>query len=82
MKKMISKGYVMGGLYMFDQAIPGPLDCSCVASLLQIYCQLGNPFQASLKKLMHSLNSLFSLDCESYQFGKHHRVFYPSRLSK
>ena len=45
-------------------------------------CQLGHPSLPVLKLFVPSLGHVSSLDCESCQLGKHHRVPYPSRVNK
>ena len=52
------------------------------ASPLQVHCRLGHPPLPNLKKLVPSLSRISSLECESYQFGKHSRSSFPSRVSK
>ncbi|GAV80941.1 gag_pre-integrs domain-containing protein [Cephalotus follicularis] len=84
MGKMISKGWESGGLYILDasSSIPASLACSSVLSPIQIHYQLGHSSLQSLKTLVPCLSSLSNLECESCQFGKHHRVSYSPRVNK
>lgn len=77
---MIGRGREEGGLYVLEDA--SSLACTSVASPHQIHCRLGHPSLRSLQKLDSSFQSLSSLECESCQLGKLHRVSYTPRVIK
>ena len=54
---------------------------SILYSILDCHCRLGHPFLPTLK-LFSDLGQISSIECECCQLGKHHRVFYHSRVSK
>ena len=47
-----------------------------------MHCRLGHPSLSLLKKLCPQFSSLSSLDCESCQFTKHHRLPSSPRVNK
>ena len=56
-----------------------PLLASKEAPLLLHSC-LVHPILSKFRKLVSHFSSLSSLECESYQLGKHVRVLFPKRL--
>ena len=82
MKQIISKGHESGGLYILDHAIPRSIACSGVTTPFETHCILGHPYLPLLKKLCPQFSSLSSLDCESCQFAKHHRLSSHPRVNK
>ena len=43
--------------------------------------RLGYPSVQKLRSIIHVASSISSLECESYELGKHHRATYPSRVT-
>ena len=82
MKQIIGRGRESRGLYILDPTIPRPIACSGVTTPFETYCRLGHLSLPLLKKLCPQFSSLLSLDCESCQFAKHHRLSYSSRVNK
>ena len=81
-KKIIGRGRESGGLYVFE-----PEELKSQASLVslshfELHCRLGHPSLQSLKKLYPQLSHLSSLNCDSCQFAKHHRVHLSPRDNK
>ena len=67
---------------MLDSQLPRPIACSSVLTPFEVHCRLGHPSLSSLKKLFPQFNHLSSLDCESCQFAKHHRLSSVPRINK
>ena len=82
MKQIIGRGRESGGLYILDHAIPRPVVCFGVTTPFEKHCRLGHPSLPLLKKLCPQFLSLSSLDCESCQFVKHHRLPSSLRVNK
>ena len=53
-----------------------------VVTLFELHCHLGHPSLILLKKLYPQFSSLSSLNCESCQYAKHHRVHLSPRVNK
>ena len=81
-KRIIGRGRESGGLYILDPTIQRPIACSGVTTPFETYCRLGHLSLPLLKKLCPQFSSLLSLDCESCQFSKHHRLSYSPRVNK
>ncbi|XP_075074543.1 uncharacterized protein LOC142162130 [Nicotiana tabacum] len=81
-KQIIAKGSESGGLYVLESQVPKSISCSTVLSPFDVHCRLGHPSLSSLKKLYPQFQSISSLDCESCQFAKHHRLPKVSRVNK
>ena len=79
-KQIIGRGRESGGLYILDHTIPRPIACSSVTTPFETHYRLGHPSLPLLKKLCSS--SLLSLECESYQFAKHHHLHSSPRVNK
>lgn len=79
---MIGGGYEKGGLYHFGEKPSLPTTFSAVASPLHIHSRSDNPSLDMLKQLIPNLSHVKSLECETYQLGKNHRVSFPSRVNK
>ncbi|XP_071918386.1 retrovirus-related Pol polyprotein from transposon TNT 1-94 isoform X2 [Coffea arabica] len=79
-KRTIGGGYEHNGLYFLN--FNGPIACPATVSPLEIHCRLGHPSLQNLKKLVPTLSQLSSLECESCQLGKHHRVSFAPRVNK
>ena len=81
-KQIIGKGRESEGLYILDLAVPRPVAYSGVTTPFEKHCRLGHPSLSLLKMLCPLFLSLSSLDCESCQFVKHHRLHSSSRVNK
>ncbi|EOY08968.1 Uncharacterized protein TCM_024268 [Theobroma cacao] len=81
-KQIIGKGCESGGLYYLDTQVPRSIACSSVLTPFEVHCRLGHPSLSSLKKLCPQFQNVFSLDCESCPFAKHHRLPSVSRVNK
>ena len=81
-KQIIGGGRESRGLYILDPAISKPIACSRVTTPFETHCRLGHPSLPLLKKLCPQFSSQISLDCESCQFAKHHRLSYSPRVNK
>ena len=81
-KQIIGRGREFGGLYILDPTLPIPIACSGVTTPFETHCRLGHISLPLLKKLCPQFSSLLSLDCESCQFAKHHRLSYSPRVNK
>ena len=73
-KKIIGRSRESGGLYILDPTVPRPIACSGVTTPFETHYRLGHLLLPLLKKLCPQFSSLLSLDCESCQFAKHHRL--------
>ena len=81
-KQIIGRGRESGGLYILDLAVPRPITYSGVTTPFETHCRFGRPSLPLLKKLCPQFSSLSSLDCESCQFAKHHRLSSHPRVNK
>ena len=81
-KRIIGRGRESGGLYILDHAVPRLVTCSKVTTPFETHCLLGHPSLPLLKKLCPQFSSQSSLDCESFQFTKHHRLHSSPRVNK
>lgn len=81
-KKIIGRGYESGGLYLFDHQVSQAVACPVVPSPFEVHCRLGHPSLFVLKKLYPEFRSLSSLNCDSCQFAKFHRLSSSPRVDK
>ena len=81
-KQIIGRGRESRGLYILDPTAPRPIACSRVTTPFKTHCRLGHLSLPLLKKSCPQFSSLLSLDCESCQFAKHHRLSYSPRANK
>ena len=81
-KQIIGRGCESGGLYILDHAVSKPIACFGITTPFKTHCRLGYPSLPLLKKLCPQFSSQLSLDCESCQFAKHHRLSYSPRVNK
>ena len=82
MKQIVGRGRESGGLYILDLAVPRPIICFRVTTSFETHCRLGRTSFPILKKLCPQFSSLSSLDYESCQFAKHHRLSSRLRVNK
>ena len=73
-------GRESGGLYILDTEVPKSVACSRVLTPFELHCRLGHPFLSPLKKLYSQFSNLSSLNCESCQYAKLHRVHLSPRV--
>ena len=81
-KQIIGRGRESRGLYILDPTVSRPIACSGVTTPFKTHCQLSHLSLPLLKKLCPWFSSFLSLDCESCQFAKHHRLSYSPRVNK
>ena len=81
-KKIIGRGRESGGLYILNPTVSRPIACSGVTTQFETHCRLSHLSLPLLNKLCPSFSSFLSLDCESRQFAKHHRLSYSPRVNK
>ena len=81
-KQIIGRGHESGGLYILDFVVLRPIACSGVTTSFETHCRLGHSSLPLLKKLCPRFSSLSSLDCESCQYAKHHRLSSRLRVNK
>jgi transposase InsO family protein len=77
----IGVGHESQGLYYLS-APTTPIACSAVESSHIIHQRLGHPSLQKLHLMVPSLSKVSNLECESCQFGKHARSFFPDRVNK
>ena len=82
MKQIISRGREFKGLYILYPAVLRHVACSGVTTPFESHCRLGHPSLPLLKKLCPQFLSLSSIDSESCQFAKHHRLSSSPRVNK
>ena len=80
-KRIIGRGCESGGLYILDTKVSKSIACSGVTPFKLNY-RLGHPSLSLLKKLYPWFSSLSSLNCESCQYVKLHRVHLSPRVNK
>ena len=81
-KRIMGNGCESGSLYILDTEMPKSIACSGVVTPFELHCRLGHPSLSLLKKLYPQFSSLFSLNCESCQYAKFHRVHLSPRVNK
>ena len=82
MKRIIGKGHEFGGRYILETEVTKSVACSGVATAFELYCRLGHPSFPLLKKLYPQFSNLSSLNYESCQYVKLHRVHLSLRVNK
>ena len=81
-KRIIGRGRESGGLYILETEVSKSVVCSRVVTSFKLHCHLGHPSLPLLKKLYPQFSSLSSLNCESCQYAKLHRVHLSPRVNK
>ncbi|KAJ9539489.1 LOW QUALITY PROTEIN: hypothetical protein OSB04_032222 [Centaurea solstitialis] len=81
-KQIIGRGRELGELYIFEPEELKSQAALASLSLFELHCRLGHPSLQSLKRLYPQLSHLSSLNCDSCQFAKHHRVHLIPRDNK
>ena len=82
MKRVIGRGQESWGLYIFNLELPKPIACFGIVSPHEVHCRLGHPSLSLLKKLFPQFSSMSSLNCESCQYAKLHRMHLSPRVNK
>ena len=72
----------LGGLYIRDPKLPKPIACSGISNPHEVHCRLGHPSLSLLKKLFPQISSISSLNCESCQYAKIHRMHLSPRVKR
>ena len=81
-KRVIGRGRKSGGLYILETEVSMLVACSGVVTQLELHCCLGHPSLSLLKKLYPQFSSLSSLNCESCQYARLHRVHLSPKVKK
>ena len=76
----MGRGRESGGLYILETEVPKSISCYGVLTPFELHCHLGYPYLSLLKKLYPQFSSLSSLNCESCQYDKLHRVHLSPRV--
>ena len=76
------RGCESGGLNILEIEVPMPVACSRVVTPFESHCLLGHSSLSLLKKLYPRLSNLSSLNRESCQYAKHHRVHLSPKVNK
>ena len=77
--RTISIEYESQGLYHLSST-PSSIFCISTDDPLLIHRHLGHLNISKLRKMVSRFSSLSSLECKSYQLGKHTHVSFPKRL--
>ena len=81
-KRFIGRGRKSKGLYILETEVSTPVSCSGVVTPFELHYYLGHPSLFLSKKLYPQFFSLYSLNCESCQYAKLHRVHLSPRVNK
>ena len=81
-KRIIGRGHEPKGIYILDTEVPKSVAYSRVVTPFESHCRLSHPSLSLLKKLYPQFSSLSSLNCESCQYAKLHRVHSSPRVDK
>ena len=81
-KRIIGRGQESRSLYILDTKVSKSVTCSGVVTPFELHCHMGHPFFSLLKKLYPQFSNLSSLNCESCQNAKLHRVHFSPRVNK
>ena len=80
-KRIIGRGHESEGLYILDTKVPKLVVCSRVLTSFELCYRLGHPSLSLLKKLHPQFSSRSSLNYESCQYVKLHRVHLSPRVN-
>ena len=81
-KRIISRGRGSRGLYILETEVPKFVACPGVVTPFELHCHSSHPSLSLLKKLYPQFSSLSSLNYESCQYAKLHRVHLSLRVNK
>ena len=82
MKRIIGRGREFGRLHILETKVPKSVACCGVVTSFELHCRLGHPSFPLLKKLYSQFSCLSSLNRESCQYAKLHRVHLSLRVNK
>ena len=77
---VIGREHESGGLYILETKVSMHVACSGVVTPFELHCRLSHPSFSLLKKVYPQFSSLSSLNCESCQYAKLHRVHLSPRV--
>ena len=80
-KRIIGRGHESRDLYILETYVLKSVACSRVVTPFKLHCRLGHPSLSLLKKLYPQFSSISSLNCESCQYAKLHRVHLSPRVN-
>ena len=78
-RKTIGIGHESQGLYHLSST-PSSTICTSTDDPLLVHRCIGHSNFSKLRKMVSRFSSLYLLECESCQFGKHTHVSFPKRL--
>ena len=81
-KRVIGRGRESKGLYILETVVPTLAAYFGVVTPFELHCHLGHPSFSLLKKLYPHISSLSSLNCESCQYAKLHRVHLSPKVNR
>ena len=81
-KRIIGRGRESRGLYILETEVPKFVACLGVVTPFELHCRLDHPSLSLLKKLYPQFFSLSSLNRDSCQYAKLHRVQLSPRVNK
>ena len=81
-KRIIGRGRESKGLYILKTEMSKSVVCSVVVTPFKLNCCLSHPSLPLLKKVCPQFSSLSSLNCESCQYAKLHRVHLSPKVNK
>ena len=82
MKLIIGQGHESEGLYILETEVPKSVACSGVITPFELHCRLGHPSLPLMNQLYPQFSNLSSLNCESCQYAKLHRLHFSPRVNK
>ena len=80
-KRIIDRERESRGLYILETKVSKSVACSGVVTPFKLHCRLGHHSFSLLKKLYPHFSSISSLNCESCQYAKLHRVHLSPRVN-
>ena len=81
-KRISGRGRESRGLYILETEVPKFVVYFGVVTPFELHCRLTHPFLSLLKKLYPQFSSLSSLNCESCQYAKLHRVHLSPKVNR
>ena len=81
MKQIIGRGHEYEALYILETEVQKFVACSGLVTPFEVHCRLGHSSLSLLQKLYPQFSSLSSLNCESCQYAKLHRVHLSPRVN-
>ena len=81
MKRVIGRRRESEGLYILEIEVSKSVMCSGVVTPFELHCRLGHSSHSLLKNLYPQFSSPSSLNCESCQYVRLHRVHLSPRVN-